>query len=71
MFNGKNHPILNASPLAERTLSPASATLSPASAYPFPRVSDPFPRVSGPFPQQGRGGGAGERLGEMAEPERG
>ena len=25
MFNSKNHPILNASPLAERTLSPASA----------------------------------------------
>ena len=33
--------------------------------------TNPFPRASGPFPQQGRGGEAGERPGEVAEPERG
>ena len=35
------------------------------------RRANSFPRASGPFPQQGRGVEAGERPGEVAEPERG
>ena len=49
-----------------KAATPKKILISLQPLPPLPRSqSELFPRVSGPFPQQGRGGGAGERLGRV------